>query len=563
MNLQKFVTDAINEKLAKMPALAGADLSAVAVEVPKVREFGDFAVNAAMVLARPLKQNPRVIAEIILPEISALAFVADASVAGPGFINIRLKDDFVLESINQKSEIRNQKSLTIDLDYGGYNVGKDLHVGHFRTTVVGDTFNRIAKYLGHKTKSYNHLGDWGRPMGLIIAWIMEYGMPNSAAELNKMYPLSTARAKDDEKWMERAQKITAELQSGNAEYRKIYDAFMKITLDQMDEILQRLNIMPFDMNMGERGLSEYVPELQKILESRGLLTESDGALVINVKQDDDTAPMPPVMFRYSSGANGYHAADLTAIYYRDKTDKPDAIYYFVDNRQTLHFTQIFRAAKLAKITGADLWNAGYGTINGPDGKPLKTRDGGAASLSDILNMVDDAARKRVKEAGKNLPDDAVKMIALAALKFNDLMHDLKSDYILDPDIVTQFEGRTGPYILYTAVRLGSIIKRVGAHDCAPGVPRTPLHPDERNLLLTLLDFDRIVQTAFDKRATDLLANYAYDLCQDINAFYHNCPILRDDVGEATRAHRLAIVHAALTVLSNAIDLMGLKIPDEM
>jgi len=331
--------------------------------------------------------------------------------------------------------------------------------------------------------------------------------------------------------------------------------------------LQRMNIMPFDMDMGEYGLYRYVPELQKILENRGLLIESDGALVVNVKQDDDTAPMPPVMFQTGTGANTYGTADLTAVYYRAITDKPDVLGYFTDSRQNLHFTQIFRAAKLAKLTDATLFHIGFGTITGPNGKPFKTRDGAVPSLNDMVDMVEGAVRARVVESGKNLPDETVEMIALAALKFNDLMHDVKSDYIFDADAVTQFEGRTGPYILYTAVRLKSVDRKAKSEgNKTPALcdlqPAT-LSNDERNLLLTLLDFDRAINAAFDKRATDILANYTYDLCQDINTFYHNCPILRDDVDAATRAHRLGIVRAALDTLSHAIDLMGLKIPEEM
>ncbi|MCL2538197.1 MAG: arginine--tRNA ligase [Alphaproteobacteria bacterium] len=559
MNLHKFVSDSIKEKLAVL----NTDLSNVTIEIPKIREHGDFSTNAAMVLAKPLGQSPRDIANMILPHIAALPFVADTSIAGPGFINIKLKDEFILESINHKSEIINQKSQIIDLDYGGYNIGKDLHIGHLRTTVVGDTFNRIAKHLGHKTKSYNHMGDWGRPMGLIIAWILEHGMPTDADEINKMYPASTTRANEDPEWMERAKKITAELQNGNPEYRKIYDTFAPMSLGRIDDILARLNILPFDENRGERLVAEYIPEFEKVLIAKNLIVTDDGAEIIPVKLNTDNAPMPPIMWRSSAGAQTYAAADLTAVYYRMRTDNPTDIIYFTDSRQNLHFTQVFRASRLAGFDNVNLQHIGYGAVTGADGKPFKTRDGGVASLIGVLDLSVESVQKRVAESGKNLPDETIQAIALAALKFNDLMHDVKSDYIFDADAITSFEGRTGPYILYTAVRLNSILKRVGAHTCAQGVCNTPLQSDERNLLLTILDFNRIINTAFDRRATDMLANYTYDLCQSINTFYHNCPILRDDVDTATRAHRIAIVQKSLETLSIAIDLMGLKIPDEM
>ena len=551
MNLYKYVSESINNKLGFTANL----------EVPRNRAFGDFSTNAAMVMAKSAGKNPRELAAEILPQLQELDFVADASIAGPGFINLKLRDDFIWDAAAKPHNVKTDTPKKIDLDYGGYNVGKALHIGHLRTSIVGDTFNRIAKYLGHTTKSYNHIGDWGRPMGLIIAWILEYGMPKNADELNKIYPESTARAKSDDAWMARAKEVTAELQSGNPEYRKIYDDFMKISLNQMDMVLHRLNLLPFDATMGERGVAPYVADTQKILEDKGLLVESDGAMIVNVRTDDDTAPMPPLMFRTSSDTQTYAAADLSAIYYRTKTDTPDIIGYFTDSRQNLHFQQVFRVAKMAGLTNAELFHTGFGALTGSDGKPFKTRDGGVAELLDILDMVNDAVRTRVADAGKELDDDTIASIALAAVKFNDLLHDVRSDYIFDPNQITSFEGRTGPYILYTAVRLNSVLKRAG--DTFDVDTAKTLTDDERNLLVETLDFERTVQSAFDNRATDMIANYAYDLCQLANSFYHNCPILRDDVDDATRGHRLKIARIARDTLATAIDLMGLKIPDEM
>ena len=551
MNLYKYVSESINEKLGFKANL----------EVPKNRDFGDFSTNAAMVGAKIAGKNPRELASEIAPKLQELDFVESVSVAGPGFINIKIKNDFILGNANAPKQMVAEKPLKIDLDYGGYNVGKALHIGHLRTTIVGDTFNRIAKFVGHTTKSYNHIGDWGRPMGLVIAWILEYGMPASADELNTYYPLSSARAKEDEDWMNRAREITSRLQAGDPEYRKIYDDFMKISLNQMDDILTRLNVMPFDMTMGERGVAEYVGDTQKILEEKHLLEKSDGALIVPVKQDSDTAPMPPLMFRTSSDTQTYAAADLSAIYFRTKTDNPDVIGYFTDSRQSLHFNQVFRAARLADLTKADLFHTGFGAITGNDGKPFKTRDGGVANLTDILDTANDAVRERVKESGKNLDDETIKSIALAAVKFNDLLHDVRSDYIFDPNSITSFEGRTGPYILYTAVRLNSVLKRASADIKKP--EHFELSADERNLLIEIMDFEKTLLTAYENRATDMIANYAYDLCQLANTFYHNCPILRDDIDEQTRGGRLYIAKLAFDTLSIVIDLMGLKIPNEM
>lgn len=552
MNLYKFVSDAINEKLGFVANL----------EVPRNRAFGDFATNAAMVMAKSAGKNPRELAAEILPKLSELDFVADVSIAGPGFINIKIKDDFIWHCAGTPVKIKNTNPQKIDLDYGGYNIGKALHIGHLRTTIVGDTFNRICKFMGHTTKSYNHIGDWGRPMGLIIAWILEKGMPKTADELNKIYPLSTARAKSDDAWMARAKEVTAGLQSGNPEYKKIYDAFMKISLAQMDNVLVRLNVLPFDATMGERGVAEYVPATQQILESLNLLEPSDGAMIVNIRRDDDAAPMPPLMFRTSADTQTYAAADLSAIYYRTKTDNPDKIVYFTDSRQNLHFQQVFRVAKLAHITDAELSHTGFGAITGSDGKPFKTRDGGVAELLDILDTTRDAVTARVTESGKNLDAETIDAIALAAVKFNDLLHDVRSDYVFDPAQITSFEGRTGPYILYTAVRLNSVLKRANL-SALTNITTVSLSDDERNLLIQILDFERTILTAYENRATDMIANYAYDLCQAANTFYHNCPILRDDVSPDLRNQRMAIAKIAFDTLVTSIDIMGLKIPNEM
>lgn len=570
MNLYKYVSDKLNEKLG----------FAAKLEVPRNRDFGDFSTNAAMVMAKSAAKNPREIATELLPKIKELDFVSDASIAGPGFINLKIKNDFLWNAAQSAAEItRAAKPMTIDMDYGAYNVAKSLHIGHLRTSIVGDTLYRLGRALGHKMISYNHMGDWGRSMGMVIAWIeklhpdwpffqdnfdasadySKYAMP--IEELDTYYPSAAALAKTDTTFLERAQIITAELQRGHAGYRALYNVFIPISLDSMDKIIKKLNILPFDNNLGERNAAKYTEPVEKMVREKNLLVKSEGAEVIVVKRDTDNKPMPPVMFYNSRGAVPYDATDIMALYYRKITDNPDKVIYLTDSRQSLHFEQLFRVAELLGMFPADsLEHIGYGTINGADGKPFKTRDGNAAGLNDIIDMVQTAVRERVAESGKKLDDKTIDEIALAALKFNDLSHDLRSDYIFEPSQITSFEGRTGPYILYTAVRLNSVLRRAGIFD----TPQTAIMgTDERNLVMELLDFDRTVQSAFDSRATDLVANYAYDVCQLVNTFYHNCPILREDVDTETRNMRLAIIKIAVDVLGKALDLMGLKIPAEM
>ncbi|MFQ6704021.1 MAG: arginine--tRNA ligase [Alphaproteobacteria bacterium] len=570
MNLYKHVSDSINNKLGFKANL----------EVPKNRNFGDFSTNAAMVGAKELKRNPREIASEILPKLQELDFVENVSVAGPGFINIKIKDDFVLKNVSAPKQIKTIKPLTIDMDYGAYNVAKSLHIGHLRTSIVGDTLNRIFKFVGHKTISYNHIGDWGRSMGMVIAWIQkihpdwpffqpdfdstkdyaQYSIP--AKELDTFYPAAAALAKTDADFMETAQRITAELQRGHAGYNALYHLYMPVSLESMNQTIKKLNILPFDNNLGERNAAKYEQDVEKILRKKNLIEPSDGAEIIVVKKDSDNAPMPPVMFRNSRGACPYDATDIMALYYRKITDNPDKIIYLTDARQSLHFEQLFRVAELADLFSSEnLEHIGYGTINGQDGKPFKTRDGNAAGLNDIIDIVTNAVENRVKESGKTLDSNTTDSIALAALKFNDLMHNLTSDYVFDPVSVTSFEGKTGPYILYTAVRLKSVLKRSNAKITRP--TDYVLTQDERNLLIEILDFEHMILSACENRATDMVANYAYDLCQLANNFYHNCPILRDDVDNKTKAGRLFIAKTAFDTLATAIDLMGLKIPDEM
>jgi arginyl-tRNA synthetase len=472
-----------------------------------------------------------------------------------------------------------EKPLIIDMDYGAYNVAKSLHIGHLRTSIVGDTLNRILRFVGHKTFSWNHIGDWGKPMGLVIAWIerlhpeLPYFQPDfdpktpvdykiSPEELNTYYPAASAFAKQNPEFQAHAQEIKAKFQAGHPGYFALYEKFLPVSLKMMNDTVNRLNILPFDYDLGERNAAKYLKDVEKILNDKNMIYPDDGAMVINVKRDTDTAPIPPYMWLDSRGADTYDSTDLAAVYCRKKIDNPDKIIYFTDLRQSLHFEQLFRVADMSGIYPYDKFeHIGYGTINGSDGKPFKTRDGNAAGLDDILDMANDAVRARIAESEKQLDDETIKSIALAAVKFNDLIHDVKADYIFDTSAVTSFEGKTGPYILYTAVRLNSVLKRANADITKP--KHLDLSSEERNLLIEIMDFEHTIMSAYENRATDMIANYAYDLCQLINNFYHNCPILRDDLHEKTKAGRLYIAKMAFDTLSTAIDLMGLKVPDEM
>ena len=368
MNLYKYVSDKINEKLG----------ATVNLETPRNREFGDFSTNVAMVMAKSAGKNPRELAADYVAKLAELDFVENASVAGPGFINIKLRDDFIWKNAAAPEHIAANKPMVIDMDYGAYNVAKSLHIGHLRTSIVGDTLNRIARFVGHKTISYNHLGDWGRSMGMVIAWIKRihpdwpffqddfdasadyssYAMP--VAELDTYYPAAATLAKNDPEFMELAQNITAELQNGHRGYNALYNVFIPVSLAAMDKIISELNMLPFDRNLGEKNAALYEEPVEKILRDKNLLVESDGAEIVVVKRDTDTAPMPPIMFHNSRGATTYDATDIMALYYRKITDNPDKIIYLTDSRQKLHFEQLFRVAELTGLfpteKGTAVWH---------------------------------------------------------------------------------------------------------------------------------------------------------------------------------------------------------------
>jgi arginyl-tRNA synthetase len=601
------ILSAIREKLG---------IENLTLDVPREKSFGDFATNVAMRLAKSEHKNPLEVAAALIPKIDEIYFVKSSEIAGAGFINIRIKDEFIIKAANESADEstgsqtkataeaadepggenttdprtkatagaakestrknakgesaggektgraadeKPAKALTIDMDYGAYNVAKELHIGHLRTSIVGDTLYRVARFLGHRPVSYNHMGDWGKPMALVIAWIIrlfpdDWDKPEFRIDeggFSDYYPAAAALAKEDPEFLAEVLRIKKEFQDGRADYFALYEKMLKISTDMMDDVVRRLNIVPFDNNLGERNAAAYLAPVEKILRDKKLLSVSDGATVVELGRESDTAPMPPFMFYDSRGADTYDSTDLATVYYRKITDDPDRIIYLTDARQKLHFEQLFRVAEMSGIFPVENMEHQYfGSINGADGRPFKTRDGNAASLFDIIETVESAAREHSPE----LPDGTIKMIALAALKFNDLTHDVKSDYVFDPAAVVKFEGRTGPYILYTAVRLNSALRKSGAHTA-----RRISHiasDYERDLLLKVLEFPRAARSAFDRRAPDILANYTYDLCQAANGFYHNCPIKGD-------RNRAAIARNTAATLASCVGLMGLRIPKEM
>ena len=566
------------------------DLPELSLEKPRETGHGDYATNAALQMAKSFGKNPHDMATGMLPKITALPFVESGEIAGPGFINIKIKNDFILSEINKVNlHPKADKPLVIDIDYGSYNVGKELHIGHLRTSIVGDSLVRIGRFLGHKIIGYNHMGDWGRNMAIVVAGIInrypdvwknpDFDIP--LHEINEYYVEASTRAKEDPEFMKLIHTIKVELQNHHHEYFPLYEKFLAVSLDMMHSAMRKLNMLQIDNDKGERNAHQYIPDAEKWLREKGLLELSDGAEVIHVKRNDDTAPMPPYMFRDSRGATTYDSADIAAAYYRKITDNPDIGLYIVGTEQILHFEQLFRVLdKMGMFPYGTRIHMPIGMMTGKDGKIFKTRNGGNATLIDMIDMVDIAVRERVKNTNKELDIDTMHMIALSALKFNDFIHDLRSMYTFDPDEITAFEGRTGPYILYTAVRLNSALKKsepsegnVGhSNECGNraaddvrnatdststlGAITTIENDFERDLLLKILDFPKMIVTTFEKRALDILANYTYDLASLANVFYHHCPIKGN-------INRIGIASLASHTLTQCIELMGLAVPSEM
>ncbi|MDR0319402.1 MAG: arginine--tRNA ligase [Rickettsiales bacterium] len=531
----------------------------IAFEAAKNPDFGDYATNIAMTAAKTLGTNPMDLAAELAIELTLMPEVSSASIAKPGFVNIVLTDKFLLDAARRADEITQAAApKKIDMDYASFNIAKSAHMGNLRALIVGDVLNRILRAAGHKTVAYNHLGDWGLPMGKVIAILMEKypnGMPDAltADELNKFYPEASELSKADPDWNARAQKITALFQSGNPEYSKIYEWFRNITMKDAREIIEGMNVIPFDKWQGEKYASGFVSDVEKILRVKNLLEKDQGAEIVRI--DENT---PPLLFKTSHGTDTYAATDLGAIYYRSRDDKPDELLYITDFRQNLHFKQLFAVARRAGLSDAKLTHLGYGTVNGSDGKPFKTRDGGTPSIRGIVEMTVQAVQKRVQESGKDISAGDMRKIAVSALKFNDLAHGMMDNYVFEPAVLTSFEGRTGAGVLYTAVRLLAIQAKAGEDFSKCEFGDKIDGAGERALIMMLNDFDRTVSKAAETYQTELLANYAYDLAQAVNNYYHNYPILKSD-----DPHRKAVVAISLRVLTVAIDLLGMQIPSEM
>ncbi|HSC19548.1 MAG TPA: arginine--tRNA ligase [Rhizomicrobium sp.] len=556
------------------------------------QDLAQFQCNGALPAAKQAKTNPREVAEKVAKQLRANPIFAKVEIAGPGFINLNLRDEALAERMQTLAADQELGALvtgrgkTAVLDFGGPNVAKPMHVGHLRSAIIGDSLQRLFRANGWTIVSDVHLGDWGLQMGQLISEIGHRGLapiyfdpeyvgpypaesPVTMEDLEELYPAASAACKADPKRLEEARSATAELQAGRRGYRALWQHFVDVSEQGLTREYGSLGI-EFDLWKGEASVEPLIGPMIEDLKSRGLAVESEGALVVPVAQPDDKKEFPPLILVKSDGAVLYGTTDLATIVDRVRAHEPDLILYVVDQRQHMHFEQVFRAARKARYTGnrTQLEHAGFGTMNGPDGKPFKTRAGGVMKLYDLIAMATDEAEKRLAEAGMAVgyPEDERKDIArkvgLAALKFADLSNHRVSDYIFDLARFTRFEGKTGPYLQYAAVRMQSILHKAREAGFEPAA-KVVLHtPEERNLILQLLALPNAISGAEHNRAPNILCDYVFILAQIFNRFYTEHHIMSEtDAG--LRSTRLALVALTLAVLSKVLGLLGVEVPARM
>jgi len=539
-------------------------------------DLADFQSNGALAAAKAAKANPREIAGRVAERIKADLRLASVEIAGPGFINLKLTDAVLsvrAGEIAGDPRAGGETTATprrVLVDYGGPNVAKPMHVGHLRASIIGESIKRLFRWRGDRVVGDAHFGDWGFQMGLLIVAVGDEGVDPARLtleDLERLYPQAAAKAKTDTEFRDRARKATAELQAGREDYRALWSRFVEVSRSALQREFHALGV-DFDLWKGESDADPLMAGMVEDLRAQGLLVPDQGAEIVRVAREDDRREVPPLIVVSSEGSAMYGATDLATVIDRKQSFDPELTLYVVDQRQADHFDQVFRAAYLAgyAVEGS-LEHIGFGTMNGPDGKPFKTREGGVLKLHDLITMATDKARERLHEAGLGgeLPADefeaTARKVAVAALKFADLSNFRGTSYIFDLDRFMSFEGKTGPYLLYQAVRIKSLLRRAGADGLVAG-PAAVREPAERDLVLTLDAFDQALVDAYDKRAPNTIAEHAFRLAQSFSRFYAACPILQAP-DETTRASRLTLVRTTLAQLEQSLDLLGIETPERM
>lgn len=576
----------LEKQVEKKIEESGYEIDNFKLQVTNRPDLGEYQINDAMQLAKKYHKNPREIAKDITEKLEELNIFTNINIAGPGFINVSLSDEFLINiiekmSTNIESNIDKQEKKTIVLDYGGANVAKALHVGHLRSANIGEALKRLARLLGHTVISDAHLGDYGRPLGLVILEIkkrypnLEYfneeytgdykdiELPITNKDLEEIYPIASTKAKEDEAYLEEARIITTKLQNHERGYYDIWQRIIEISKEEIKKVYDELNVY-YDLWEGESNAAEYVDELIEILESKKLVEISDGAKIIDVKEEDDKSPMPPLLLVKSNGSISYETTDLATILERKKKIDPDEIWYCVDGRQQLHFDQVFRATRKANLVSDDvkLEYIGFGTMNGKDGKPFKTRDGGVMSLKSLIDEVKKETEKRINKdivAEENI-EETVDNIAISTLKYADLIPFRTTDYIFDPEKFSEVEGKTGPYLLYSTVRMASLLNK--AKDEKQTTYKKVKNKTDRDIILTLLELPNVLTRSFEMKSLNEIADYLYDLTSKYNKFYSENKVLTEE-DEDLKESWLVLTNTVYKTNLLLLDTLGLKVPEKM
>ena len=555
-------------------------------------ELGDFQCNGALAASRSAGQAAPRLAKSVAELAGGDERFEEVSPAGPGFVNIRLSNRFLAEWVEEMASDPRLGAPLADaprhvvVDYGGPNVAKPMHVGHLRSTIIGDSLARIFAHLGHRVTRDPHFGDWGTQMGMLILGVRERfpGLayfqeghegdypsrsPVSLAELSEIYPEIAGACASDPRRAEEARRATLELQEGRVGYRALWEQMVRVSMESQRADFARLGV-EFDLWYGESSVADRVEKMIRRMEQSGRVTESEGATVVEVATSEDEAPLPPLILRKSDGAALYATTDLATIEMRVDDLGADSILYVVDARQADHFRGVFRAARLTGLAPrrVDLEHIGFGTMNGPDGRPFRTREGGVVRLSELIAKVAAAARLRLEEndLARTYPaserDAIAEAVGLAALKFGDLSTHRVSNYVFDPDRFVSFSGKTGPYLQYGVVRIRSLLAKAAAENLAHGALIPPSRPAERELLLTLTLLPEAISRSASERAPHHLAEYTYRVAAGFTRFYDQCHILSEP-DPARREAWLTLARYTGEVLSMLLELMGIGVPERM
>lgn len=587
----KKILDLISEEMQQAFAVAGYDAELGRVTVSNRPDLCEYQCNGAMAGAKKYHKAPIMIANDVAEKLSDSKVFAEVQAVAPGFLNLKIKNSFFTDYLKEMEKAdkfgldKPEKPMKIVVDYGGANIAKPLHVGHIRSAVIGESVKRILRYCGHEVIGDVHLGDWGLQMGLVITELKERKpdlvyfddsftgeypteAPFTISELEELYPTASKKSKEDPEYKAKAMDVTFKMQSGVRGYRAIWKHILNVSVADLKKNYGSLNV-DFDLWKGESDVHDIIPGMVEYMKKEGYAHESEGALVVDVKEDTDTKEIPPCMILKSDGASLYNTTDLATIMDRMENIHPDEIIYLTDKRQELYFVQVFRCARKTGLVKPETilkW-IGFGTMNGKDGKPFKTRDGGVMRLEVLIRETTEEMYRKITENHELSEEEAkntAKLIALAALKYGDLSNQASKDYVFDLDRFTSFEGDTGPYILYTIVRIKSILNKYKEQGGSPDTAELmdAVSASEKDLMMQLAGFKSTMESAGAELAPHKICAYIYDLANAFNRFYHETRILAEE-DEKRKEGLIALLVLTKEIMETCIDVLGFSAPDRM